>query len=145
MSDIERAAKALYEGDGGRPEIWENIGDELRQTYRDKAAAVDTRTTTIKVGKGSTVLAERRFYEDTYLIGDDGSAILFICDAAVVRGPSGREKVRSKHDVLEFDSSEALVAAVAESDWAEAPLDKKPRWTPSREQVETAGEKASPE
>lgn len=135
---LEQAAKALYEGDGGRPEIWENIGDELRQTYRDRAAEstdVDIRATNISIGKTSTLLAERRFYDDTYLYSKEG-AWLFICDAAVVRGPSGRETVRTKRDVLAFDNAEILLSAVALGGWSEAPLDGNPQWKPTREQVE---------
>ena len=97
----------------------------------------ETRKTAVTIGKGSVLLAEQRFYDDTYLIGDDtGSVMVFILDAALVRGPSGRERLRTDRDVLELPSVDAMVAAIQEGGWVEAPLDGNPRWRPEVAQLD---------
>lgn len=99
------------------------------------------RITNIRIGPKSTLLAEKRFYDDTYLY-DQSGAWLFICDAIVVRGPSGREMVRAKRDVLRFDDADAMADAVALGGWTEAPLDGNPRWKPTREQIEAESKRS---
>jgi hypothetical protein len=90
----------------------------------------------MRIGPKTTLLAERRFYDDTYLVDDTtGEAVLFICDGVVIRGPSGRVMVRSNRDAITFPSVDALVEAVTEGGWKEAPMDGEPQWKPTREQI----------
>jgi hypothetical protein len=89
------------------------------------------RQTAFPIGRGSTLLAERRFYDNTFLKGDDGGTMLFILDAALVRGPSGRERLRTKRDVIGFPDEASMLNAVTGGGWVEAPLDGKPRWKPT--------------
>lgn len=87
------------------------------------------RESNITVGHGSTLIAEARFYDDTYLNADTGP-VLFILDAAVVRGPSGRERLRTKRNVIDFPDVDTLLAAVKDGEWIEAPVGNDPEWRP---------------
>lgn len=87
----------------------------------------------IRVGPQSTVLRERRFYQNIYLSNDDGKVTAFITDAAEVRGPSGRVQLRTVNDVIDFDNSEDLVTAIIDGQWLERPDDRS--WKPQLSQL----------
>ncbi len=75
--------------------------------------------TTIRIGNKSEILQQQRFYAPTYLTSSDGSVVLFIGDAAEVRGPSGRTRLRSNTDVIEYATEAEMVDAVVGGDWIE--------------------------
>lgn len=87
----------------------------------------------LRISNRSTVLAQRRFYNDTYLTDYTGHVWLFVVDAAEVRGPSGRVQLRIARDVVEFDSSETMVKAIEGGDWRECPEDRD--WKPRLSQL----------
>ena len=89
------------------------------------------RTTTIQISNKSTLLAEQRFYDNTFLTGTDGSVVLFVCDAAYVRGPSGRKQLRTKRDAIEFDNESVMLAELQDGGWVEAPLEDDRQWKPT--------------
>ena len=95
----------------------------------DRTQLTEARRTAFQINRGSTLLAEQRFYDNTYLVGDTGP-VVFILDVALVRGPSGRERLRTKRDVIDFPDDAAMLTAIRNGGWAEAPLEDDRDWKP---------------
>lgn len=78
------------------------------------------------------VIGKQRYYDNTFLNGDDG-AVLFVVDAALIEGKRGRF-VRAVRDVLEFPTVKAMLSALVAGKWVEAPVEDR-NWRPTAEML----------
>jgi hypothetical protein len=88
--------------------------------------------TTIQIRNKSELLWHQRFYAPTYLTGDDGSVVLFIGDAAEVKGPK-HTRLRTSTTAIEYSTEAEMVDAILNGGWKEdQTLDDNARqWKPA--------------
>ena len=84
----------------------------MRTTRSDRAP--------VRVGKGSRVVADRWYYDPTYLVGDD-DVMIFVRHFAIVETAAGNRTLRIGYDVEGFDTTAEMVAAIEARHMSEAP------------------------
>ncbi len=89
-------------------------GKRIMRTTREGRAPV-------RVGKGSRIVADRWYYDPTYLLNHDGRATLFLRHFAVVETAAGNRTLRIGNDVEAFDNDDDMVTAIEARHMSEAP------------------------
>ncbi len=89
----------------------------------------------IQLGKGSRIVADRWYYDPTYLHdGKDDQQInvkLFTRHFAIVETAAGNRTLRMAFDVEPFDDDDAMVAAILNRKMSEAPQE----WNADRDWI----------
>ena len=88
----------------------------------------------IRIGKGSRIVAERWYYDPTYLHGPDkkDGLMLFVRHFALVETKSGKRDVRVRINVEVYANSDLMAAAIEDRDMVEVPqeFDDDRGWRP---------------
>jgi hypothetical protein len=76
----------------------------------------------IRLGKGSRIVAERWYYDPTYLHdGHDQDVMMFTRHFAIVETAVGNRTLRMAHDAEAFDDFAAMAVSIRERRMSEAP------------------------
>lgn len=81
---------------------------------------------------GTEFLADRWYYEPTYIEGKTGQLALFVRRIAVTETLAGNRRLRHGADVWTFPTEAEMVAAIEDNDLQELPADAAGdrQWTP---------------
>lgn len=88
--------------------------------------------TLIRMHPESKVLRREVFVDQSYMVGDDGEALLFLHEFVEYRTPKGYTKRRHEHTIREFDSEDAMAEWLEGQEVSEGHTGDVPclHWTP---------------